>query len=84
MLPSKDIMVAGGRDLHLRDLQSWMFTAGASHTLIGNYLTTTGRNPQDDLTMIDDLGLSYEYGCEEKKGDIRNMVATGENLLSMI
>ena len=84
MLPSKDIMTAGGRELHLRDLQSWMFTAGASHTLIGNYLTTTGRNPQDDLTMIDDLGLSYEYGCEEKKGDIRNMVATGENLLSMI
>ncbi|MEK7286116.1 MAG: biotin synthase BioB [Nitrospirota bacterium] len=66
MLPSKDIMTAGGRELHLRDLQSWMFTAGASHTLIGNYLTTTGRNPQDDLTMIDDLGLSYEYGCAER------------------
>ena len=80
MLPSKDIMTAGGRELHLRDLQSWMFTAGASHTLIGNYLTTTGRNPQDDLTMIDDLGLSYEYGCEERKESV--VVSSGENLRS--
>lgn len=57
MLPDKDIMTAGGREIHLRDLQSWMFMAGANHTLIGNYLTTTGRRPEDDLQMIRDLGL---------------------------
>lgn len=57
MLPAKDIMTAGGRELHLRDLQSWMFAAGASHTLVGNYLTTTGRAAADDLKMIEDLDL---------------------------
>lgn len=66
MLPSKDIMTAGGREIHLRDLQSWMFTAGASHTLIGNYLTTTGRKSEDDLRMIEDLGLRHSASCQEK------------------
>ena len=66
MLPQKDIMTAGGRELHLRDLQSWMFAAGASHTLVGNYLTTQGRNAKDDLKMIEDLGLVYEDGCQTK------------------
>ncbi len=66
MLPAKDIMTAGGREVHLRDLQSWMFTAGASHTLIGNYLTTLGRNPQDDLKMIEDLDLFCESSCGTK------------------
>ncbi|HEY5599165.1 MAG TPA: biotin synthase BioB [Candidatus Manganitrophaceae bacterium] len=65
MLPSKDIMTAGGREVHLRDLQSWMFTAGASHTLIGNYLTTLGRKPEDDLKMIEDLDLRYVSSCGE-------------------
>ncbi len=63
MLPSKDIMTAGGREVHLRDLQSWMFAAGASHTLIGNYLTTEGRRPEDDLKMIDDLDLTCASEC---------------------
>lgn len=63
MLPAKDIMTAGGREVHLRDLQSWMFTAGASHTLIGNYLTTLGRGPGQDLKMIEDLDLQAVSYC---------------------
>jgi len=66
MLPEKDIMTAGGRELHLRDLQSWMFTAGASHTLIGNYLTTSGRRSEDDLKMIEDLDLRHSASCRER------------------
>ncbi|MFQ5596614.1 MAG: biotin synthase BioB [Nitrospiria bacterium] len=66
MLPSKDIMTAGGREVHLRDLQSWMFTAGASHTLVGNYLTTSGRKPEDDLRMIEDLDLKHASSCHEQ------------------
>jgi len=34
-----------------------MFLAGADSCLIGNYLTTRGRPPEDDLAMIRDLGL---------------------------
>lgn len=58
MVPRADIMTAGGRELNLRDLQSWMFTAGANHTMLGNYLTTTGRNARADLQMIADLDLA--------------------------
>lgn len=66
MLPSKDIMTAGGREIHLRDLQSWMFTAGASHTLVGNYLTTSGRDTDDDLKMIEDLDLKHKTACHDE------------------
>jgi len=57
LLPKADIMVAGGRQRCLGDLQSWVFYAGANAMMIGNYLTTAGRPPEDDLRMIRALGL---------------------------
>jgi biotin synthase len=60
-LPDREIMVAGGREKNLRDLQAMMFLAGASATMVGNYLTTTGRNAPDDLQMLADLGLTPEW-----------------------
>ena len=61
ILPRKEIMVAGGREVNLRDLQPLMFLAGASATMIGNYLTTTGQDPKKDLQMIRDLGLDPDW-----------------------
>ncbi|GIX07926.1 MAG: biotin synthase [Candidatus Poribacteria bacterium] len=61
VLPDKEILVAGGREHNLRDLQAMMFYAGASATMVGHYLTTTGRAAEDDLRMIEDLGLSWEW-----------------------
>lgn len=58
--PEADIKTAGGREIVLRDLQSWMFYAGANSTMIGNYLTTSGRDTALDLKMIEDLGLVPE------------------------
>lgn len=57
LLPEKDIIVSGGREVTFRDLQPMIFTAGANGTLIGNYLTTQGSEPERVLTMIRDLGL---------------------------
>ncbi|MBI5598724.1 MAG: biotin synthase BioB [Deltaproteobacteria bacterium] len=57
MLPSKDIIVCGGRDVNLRDMQSLIFAAGANGMMVGDYLTTKGRPPADDLRMLEDLGL---------------------------
>jgi biotin synthase len=57
ILPTKKISVCGGREKNLRDLQSWMFLAGASGTMIGNYLTTTGRPAEQDWQMLRDLEL---------------------------
>jgi len=57
MLPTKDIIVCGGREFNLRSLQSLIFAAGANGMMVGNYLTTKGRDPEEDLRMIRDLGL---------------------------
>jgi biotin synthase len=57
ILRDRTIRICGGREFVLRDLQSWMFHAGANGAMLGNYLTTTGRPPQEDLQMVEDLGL---------------------------
>ena len=54
LLPQKRITVCGGREKNLREFQSAIFMAGASGTMVGNYLTTTGRNRDIDLQMIAD------------------------------
>ncbi len=59
-LPSKEIRVCGGREANLRDLQSWMFYAGANGAMLGNYLTTCGRPAQEDLRMVEDLGMGVQ------------------------
>jgi biotin synthase len=60
ILPKTGIKVAGGRVLNLRDMQSWIFYAGATSILSGDYLTTAGRAVEEDLQMIKDLGLEAE------------------------
>ena len=57
ILPDKDIVVCGGREVNLRSLEPMMFLAGANGTLTGDYLTTQGRSPEEDRKMITDLGL---------------------------
>lgn len=63
ILPGKRIAVCGGRERNLRDLQSWIFLAGADGTMIGNYLTTTGRPAEQDWQMLRDLELNVEGCC---------------------
>jgi len=58
MMPSRDIVICGGREVNLRDLQSLMFAAGANGILAGNYLTTPGRPAEQDMQLIEDLGLT--------------------------
>lgn len=59
LLPSKQIRICGGRGTALRSLHPLIFMAGADGFLIGNYLTTTGPDPADDLRMLSDLGLQH-------------------------
>ena len=53
MLPGADITVAGGREKVLCDYQSWLPLAGANGLMIGNYLTTRGRDLSADLRMLE-------------------------------
>ena len=60
MLPQKDLTVCGGREKNLRELQSWVFLAGASGMMTGNYLTTPGRAPEQDRQLLTDLDMTVE------------------------
>ncbi len=52
--PDKNILICGGREVTLRDYQSWVMLAGANGLMIGNYLTTQGRNIKMDIDMVKD------------------------------
>jgi biotin synthase len=57
MIPNINIRICGGRECNLRDLQSWIFLAGADAVMIGGYLVTSGRDVKLDLQMIRDAGM---------------------------
>ena len=46
--------------MNLKDLQPLIFAAGANGMMVGNYLTTLGRAPEEDLQMIADLGVGVK------------------------
>ncbi|NBV21264.1 MAG: biotin synthase BioB [Proteobacteria bacterium] len=73
ILPRQEIMIAGGRTVNLRDLQSMVFAAGASALMVGNYLTTLNQSVEKDLQMLKDLGLdpnwdSHDFTDQEEAG----------------
>ncbi len=50
--PRRDITICGGREATLGDFQSWTYAAGANGLMVGNYLTTQGRDMDMDFKMI--------------------------------
>lgn len=55
VLPRALIRTAGGREVNLRDLQALALNGGMSGIMVGGYLTTGGRRPEDDRVMLEDL-----------------------------
>ncbi|TCK04482.1 biotin synthase BioB [Phorcysia thermohydrogeniphila] len=55
-IPEAEIRVCGGREYNLRELQP-LILLPANALMVGNYLTTKGRSLEDDIQMIEDLGL---------------------------
>jgi biotin synthase len=56
-LPAVILRYAGGREVTLRELQAMGMTAGINALIVGNYLTTLGRKPAQDIQMLDDLRM---------------------------
>jgi biotin synthase len=56
-LPGVILRYAGGREVTLRELQAYGMTAGINALIVGNYLTTLGRSPEQDLQMLEDLRM---------------------------
>lgn len=67
ILPKATIKIAGGREVNLRDLQAMAMQAGANGLILGNYLTTMGRNPAQDIQMLKDLGFKTGPALSEAK-----------------
>jgi biotin synthase len=59
LLPSQEIRIAGGREVHLRSLQP-LGLYPANSIFIGDYLTTRGQSAQADYEMIRDAGFVLE------------------------
>jgi biotin synthase len=57
-LPRTILRYAGGRELTLGDLGTREgLLGGINAVIVGNYLTTLGRDPADDLALLDDLKM---------------------------
>ena len=57
--PKASLRISGGREVHLRSLQSLGLYV-ANSIFIGDYLTTRGQAAEADLAMIRDLGFEIE------------------------
>ena len=62
--PSKEIRIAGGREVNLRSLQPLALKA-ANSIFVGDYLITGGQPNQLDYKMIQDLGFEIDFGYNE-------------------
>jgi biotin synthase len=57
IMPKTILKIAGGREHILKDKQRLALKAGANGIITGGYLTTGGNKPDQDITMIKDIGL---------------------------
>ncbi|GAA2343643.1 biotin synthase BioB [Saccharopolyspora halophila] len=62
--PDKEVRIAGGREMHLRSLQSIALHV-ANSIFLGDYLTSEGQDAEADLAMIRDNGFVV-LGSEEE------------------
>lgn len=65
LLPSQEIRIAGGREVHLRSLQPLGLYA-ANSLFVGDYLTTPGQSAQQDFDMITDAGFVIENTPDDR------------------
>lgn len=67
ILPGAWLRLAGGRERVLGELQAMGLYAGANALIVGNYLTTIGRAPSDDVALLESLGMPVA-GAEPGEG----------------
>lgn len=62
-LPNTRLMIAGGREAVFGDNQKPLFEAGINGVVLGDYLTTDGKAPKDDVAMIESYGYVPATNC---------------------
>ncbi|MBS4275845.1 biotin synthase [Campylobacter vulpis] len=63
VLPNSVIMVAGGREVVLKNRQYEIFEAGAGAIVVGDYLTTKGEEPSRDIMKLKEMGFTFASEC---------------------
>lgn len=87
--PDREIRMAGGREMHLRSLQSVALQI-ANSLFLGDYLTSEGQAALDDLDMIRDNGfeivgaegrdlLTEHQKLAKDRGDESSLASVGES-----
>ena len=61
--PKPELRIAGGREIHLGNLQSLALYA-ANSVFVGDYLTTQGQAPEEDYRMVEELGFEVTTNVE--------------------
>jgi len=56
-MPRTILRYAGGREITLGDLDTEGLLGGINAVIVGNYLTTLGRDPAEDLALLADLAM---------------------------
>ena len=57
IMPKAILKIAGGREVYFKDKGRLALKAGANGLITGGYLTVGGNSPQNDLQMIQEIGL---------------------------
>ncbi|RNL86985.1 biotin synthase BioB [Halostreptopolyspora alba] len=75
VFPDAEVRLAGGREIHLRGLQTLALHV-VNSIFLGDYLTSEGQPGQADLAMIRDAGFTVEGVGEPTLPDDRARVRT--------
>ena len=77
-LPRTILRFAGGRELTLGDLGARQgMVGGINAMIVGNYLTTLGRDPQEDLDLLAELSMPVKEFSKTDLSVLRGLRATG-------
>jgi biotin synthase len=63
--PTRELRIAGGRELHLGSLQP-MGLYPANSLFVSDYLTTQGQSAADDFRMIEQMGFEIAMPAEAR------------------
>jgi biotin synthase len=77
MMPTAHIFVMGGREVNLGAMQDRIFDAGADGTMVGNYLTSAGTQPDQVVDMVQGQGLRVKPTPEPERWAFRGEAPVG-------
>lgn len=63
-LPNVRLMIAGGRERVFGENQKALFECGINAVVLGDYLTTKGNTPKDEIERIKSYGYGIAISCE--------------------